>query len=90
MSKKPVSLEMQLRGQELPEAAPEAPVIKSAMAANPNAQEKTTIYMPRAAMRCLKQMALDQDKRINDLLQEGLDLMFEKYGQPSLDEFTKR
>jgi predicted RNase H-like nuclease len=90
MSKKPVSLEMQLRGQEPPEAAAEASMAKHAPAVNPNAQEKTTVYMPRAAMRCLKQMALDQDKRINDLLQEGLELMFEKYGQPSLSEFTKR
>ncbi len=89
MAKKPVSLEMQLRGHEAQEASPEPSAARPSIA-NPNAQEKTTIYMPRAAMRRLKQMALDQDKRINDLLQEGLDLMFEKYGQPSLKEYSER
>ena len=44
------------------------------------------------ARRCaeakrLKQMALDNDRRVNDLLQEGVDLMLAKYGQPSLKEF---
>jgi hypothetical protein len=40
----------------------------------------------RGAKR-LKQMALDNDRRVNDLLQEGVDLMLAKHGQPSLKEF---
>ena len=33
--------------------------------------EKLTVYLPRAAAKRLKQMALDHDKRVNDFLQEA-------------------
>jgi hypothetical protein len=49
--------------------------------------EKLTVYVPRAAAKRLKQMALDHDRRVNDFLQEGVELMLLKYGQPSLAEF---
>jgi hypothetical protein len=84
MSRKPVSLEAALASsaplaipdRSEPRMQPERPAI-----------EKATVYLPRAAMRRIKQMALDQDKRINDLLQEGIDMMLERYGQPSLKEY---
>jgi hypothetical protein len=88
MSKKPVSLEAQLAGRmapEQPQAVSENVVAFKAQAASK--AEKATVYLPKAAMKRLKQMALDQDKRINDLLQEGVELMLAKYGQPSLKEF---
>ncbi|WP_342634281.1 ribbon-helix-helix domain-containing protein [Lichenibacterium minor] len=49
-----------------------------------------TVYVPKAAAKRLKQMALDHDRRINDFLQEGVDLMLAKYGQPSLADFEKK
>jgi len=52
--------------------------------------EKLTVYVPRAAAKRLKQMALDHDKRVNDFLQEGVEMMLAKYGQPSLAEFRKQ
>ncbi len=52
--------------------------------------DKATVYLPRAALKRLKQMALDHDCRINDFLQEGVDMMLAKYGQPSLGEFRDR
>jgi len=59
------------------------------LAAMPKADpvEKLTVYVPRAAAKRLKQMALDHDKRVNDFLQEGVEMMLAKYGQPSLAEF---
>lgn len=88
MSKKRTSLEAFVAGEQpgLGEGgetasmpAPTAPAAKT--------YEKATVYLPRAAAKRLKQMALDHDKRVNDLLQEGVDLMLAKYGQPSLKEF---
>jgi hypothetical protein len=52
--------------------------------------EKLTVYVPRAAAKRLKQMALDHDKRVNDFLQEGVNMMLAKYGEPPLKEFEVR
>lgn len=84
MSRKPVSLEAAL-ASSAPLAVPDRGEARK-QPERPTT-EKATVYLPRAAMRRIKQMALDQDKRINDLLQEGIDLMLERYGQPSLKEY---
>jgi hypothetical protein len=55
--------------------------------AKPEHIDKLTVYVPRAAAKRLKQMALDHDRRVNDFLREGVELMLAKYGQPSLAEF---
>lgn len=91
MSKKPVLLEAQLAGRMTqPEGQGTSNVVAMpAPAARPQV-EKATVYLPRAAMKLIKQMALDQDKRINDLLQEGIDLMLAKHGQPSLKDFEAK
>lgn len=88
MSKKPVSLEAQLAGRMTPEPAGQGTenIVAFKAPSAPKA-EKATVYLPKAAMKRLKQMALDQDKRINDLLQEGVDMMLAKHGQPSLKDF---
>ncbi len=51
---------------------------------------KATVYLPRSALKRLKQMALDHECRVNDFLQEGVDMMLAKYGQPSLKEFGEK
>ena len=97
--KKPVSLEAMMTGDEPAPAvivgegatmtarsasAPAAvPTVKPAKAA----YEKATVYMPRAALKRLKLMGIEHDRRVNEFLQEGVDLMLAKYGQPSLKEF---
>jgi hypothetical protein len=62
-------------------------VAEPAGPAKPERIDKLTVYVPRAAAKRLKQMALDQDRRVNDFLREGVELMLAKYGQPSLAEF---
>ncbi len=52
--------------------------------------EKLTVYVPKAAAKRLRQMALDHERRVNDFLQEGVDLMLAKYGEKSLREFEPR
>ncbi|MBO0906549.1 ribbon-helix-helix domain-containing protein [Jiella sonneratiae] len=88
-TKKRVSLEEQLAGRSQPDegSTDTDKVVTLTPTAKPKpSQEKATVYMPRQALKLIKQMALDQDKRVNDLLQEGVDMMLSKYGQPSLKE----
>ena len=90
MTKRPVSLEAAMRAEPpTPVEAPAAPA--SAPPAGKSATvEKLTVYVPKAAAKRLKQMALDHDRRVNDFLQEGVDLMLAKYGQPSLADFEEK
>ncbi len=69
---------------------PEAAVASSAGPKPVATIEKLTVYVPRAAAKRLKQMALDHERRVNDFLQEGVDLMLAKYGQPSLSDFEQK
>jgi hypothetical protein len=88
MSKKRTSLEAFVAGEQPgPGEGGETISLPTPAAPASKAYEKATVYLPRAAAKRLKQMALDHDKRVNDLLQEGVDLMLAKYGQPSLKEF---
>ncbi len=89
MSKKRVLLEEQMAGLMPTEAQDNGNVVALPAVAK-TVNEKATVYLPKPALKRIKQMALDQDKRINDLLQEGIDLMLAKYGQPSIEEFGKR
>lgn len=84
--KKPASLELAMAATDPTVLADVAPAMRSPP---PKAYEKATVYLPRAAAKRLKQMALDNDRRVNDFLREGVDLMLMKYGQPSLQEFEE-
>jgi hypothetical protein len=85
MKKRPASLEAliaepeQLAGRTVIPFTPARPQL-----------EKLTVYVPKAAAKRLKQMALDHERRINDFLQEGVDLMLTKYGERTLREFETR
>ncbi len=48
------------------------------------------MYLPRAAHKRLKLMALELERPVNDFLREGVDMMLAKYGQPSLKDFEER
>ena len=91
-SKKRASLYEAMAGQDETDSGAGAAVVALAPLPAKGARkaEKATVYLPKAAVKRIKQMALDQDKRINDLLQEGVDLMLAKYGQPSLKEFEAK
>lgn len=90
MTKKPVSLETAM-GREDP-TPPSNIVLMPEPADQPGKVakvEKLTVYVPRAAAKRLRQMALDHDRRVNDYLQEAVDMMLAKYGQKSLREFEE-
>jgi hypothetical protein len=86
MKKKPASLEALMAGEE--GAAHAGPA--AAPAPKPKAVEKLTVYVPRAAAKLLKQMALDNDRRVNDYLRDAVNMMLTKHGQPTLEDFENR
>jgi len=96
--KKPVSLEAMMAGDEpAPAAAGEGATVITHPASTPAAApafwpakpvyQKATVYMPKSALKRLKLMGIEHDKRVNEFLQEAVDMMLAKYGQPSLKEF---
>lgn len=91
MKKKPVSLEAMMQGETSAAVGEGASVVQlpsgTPALSDPNAYQKMTVYVPKPAYKRLRQMALDHDRRINDFLQEAVDMMLEKYGQPSIREF---
>jgi hypothetical protein len=90
MGKLRVSLEAQLVGLEPEAEATPGNIVPLTTFAAKAANEKATVYLPRPALKLLKQIAQDQDKRINHLLEEGVDLMLAHYGHPSLKEFEAK
>lgn len=92
MKKKPASLETLLAGEAPDQQAGQGSGVvqlHSPAAAVPPTYDKMTLYVPKAAAKRIRQMALDHNRRANDFLQEGVDMMLRKYGQPSLSEFNK-
>lgn len=87
MKKKLASLEALMAGEGEKAGLAASP---ASTFTKPNAVEKLTVYVPRAAARRLKQMALDNDRRVNDYLRDAVNMMLEKHGQPSLEEFENR
>jgi hypothetical protein len=49
----------------------------------------TSIYVPKAAYRKIREIANAEDRKPHDVLMEGLDLVLAKYGFPSLAEYKK-
>ena len=96
MAKKPASLEAALGGYASQDAdagsgQDSAEIVRhpaSAQARTPAV--KLTAYVPPAASKRLKMMCIEHDRDVNSYLREGLDMVLEKYGQPSLAEFAKK
>ncbi len=88
-SRKPVSLEGALDDEASVEPLFPLPP-QPASAAKPSDVDKLTVYVPKAAAKRIKQMALDHDRRVNDFLQEGVDLMLAKYGERPLRDWEKK
>lgn len=77
---------VKLQGSE-PEPAP-APKPATKPKARPEVQH-TSIYVPKAAYRKIREIALTEDRKPHDIIMEGVDLVLAKYGFPSLAEFKK-
>lgn len=92
MAKKPASLEAALSGNTVHEepAAAGAEIVQLSPTPRKPVEVKMTVYVPQAASKRLRMMCVEHDRDINSYLREGLDMVLEKYGQPSLAEFAKK
>lgn len=92
MAKRPASLEAALGGNPQPEPISSADIVQhpASAARTKPAEEKITGYVPPAAKKRLRLMCIEHNRDINSYIREGLDLVLEKYGQPSLAEFAKK
>lgn len=89
-SRKPVSLEGALGDEASVEPLSHPLPPQPATAAKVSDVDKLTVYVPKAAAKRIKQMALDHDRRVNDFLQEGVELMLAKYGERPLRDWEKK
>jgi hypothetical protein len=93
MKKKPASLEAALSGHASVETSESAEIVQHpAASTKPSKPQdvKLTVYVPPAASKRLRLMCIEHDRDLNSYLREGLDMVLEKYGQPSLAEFAKK
>lgn len=93
MKKKPASLEAALNGQAPIDASESAEIVQHPAASTKPAKPqdvKLTVYVPPAASKRLRLMCIEHERDLNSYLREGLDMVLEKYGQPSLAEFAKK
>jgi hypothetical protein len=72
---------------------PPAPVVAPASAAaSPNTRAKypsVTVYLPPRAIRLVKELSLEENRRITDILAEAVDEYLVKRGHPSLEQLSK-
>ena len=60
---------------------PEATGIEPQAAQRAPSGDRTSIYLPPGALRALKEIALDRDCKVNDLLIEGVEAVLRKHGR---------
>jgi hypothetical protein len=52
--------------------------------------QHTSIYVPKVAYRKIREIALIGDRRPHDVIMQGIDLVLEKHGFPSIAELKSR
>lgn len=53
-------------------------------------QVKQTAYLPLAVHRQLRELAFTEEKKMHNLLMEGLDMVFQNRGLRSISELTTK
>jgi hypothetical protein len=85
MSKRPsiiADLKLDEPNAPTPAAAPPAPE-KATRKARPDIVH-TSIYLPKAVHRKLKEIAFTTDQKVHDVILEGIDAALHKYGHDSM------
>lgn len=72
----------------LKKGAPTAPIVQTGSGdVSPEQEEKRigqTLRLPKGAHKQLKQLALDLEKPVHDVLIEAVNDVFSKYGKPPI------
>lgn len=91
MSKRPSLVAgLQINQAPAPEPAnvapePAAPAKSTGRKAQPDIVH-TSVYLPKPAHRKLKEIAFHMDKKVHDLIMEGIDEVLKKHGHPTSAE----
>lgn len=67
-----------------PVAAKTAPRAKPAPAPSRAGTKSFTVHLPEAVRRQVKMMAVEQSRTMDDLVSEGLNLLFAKHRKPEI------
>lgn len=94
MKKRPSIIgNLKLSGQPAPEetkapAPPAAPAIASEPATRKDRPDTvhTSLYIPKPVHRKLREIAFVEERKVHDLVMEGIDAVLKKYGHPSVAE----
>jgi hypothetical protein len=90
MSKQRPSLETLAQGAATLQRDNVAALQRDRVAALPprRSAPHTSLYIGKKVQRALKEIALEYDRRQHDLLIEGVDLVLQRYGRPTVAELT--
>ena len=85
-----------------PKKSPRRSAVSASPIEKPTAEEKTepasrkkrdvvlqTVYLPPNVHKQLRSLAFEEEKKMHDLLMEGLDLVFRKRGLKPFDELLE-
>ncbi len=70
-------------------ARPLQPVAVSGASPRSAKYPSATVYLPRRAIRLIKEIGLEENRRISDLLAEAVDEYLTKRGHPSLKQLSQ-
>jgi hypothetical protein len=48
-----------------------------------------TVYLPRRAIRLVKELALEEERRISDILVDAVNEYLQKRGHPSIEQLSE-
>jgi hypothetical protein len=54
------------------------PSAKTPKVSAPKEIHRTTVYVPKSKMKALRQLALDSDRKVHDLMMQGIDIVLAK------------
>lgn len=85
MTKRPSVIGSLSLAGESPAVAPESEVA-TAKPARPKREGivHTSIYVPRPVYQKLREIAFTQERKVHDIIMEGIDAALQKYGHPAI------
>ncbi len=70
---------------ESPAAAPDSEVsVTKPARAKREGIVHTSIYVPRPVYQKLREIAFTQERKVHDIIMEGIDAVLQKYGHPEI------
>lgn len=86
-AKKRTSLEDVFSGE--PNIQEDKPPAPSQQPSEKSPIHRQTVYLPHSVYEQLRQLAFDERLKMHDYLMQGLDLVFQNKGLPSIKELTR-